>query len=157
MHGSSIVYAVKEFISSPHFVILANRVIIDGNPNCILPPIAHAILVYSRMFSQIGCCVLFISHLLLLKVRSFIFTQIVHKVMPLNNNHTHEFFFLLREVWNFWAKYPICQSRGFHKPTYHGFPFMMLLTLMDKSHTLLATLWSQHMYAMGCNIPTMHA
>lgn len=71
----------------------------------------HAGLAYSSKLCQRIYCVFSTSHLVLLEVRSFLSTQMLHKVRPLHNNPTLDI--LLSDVGILLPKIPCCQSRGF--------------------------------------------
>ena len=95
MHGYGIIHMIKEFASSPHVIIVLNRIHIDCFSASFLA-MSHAILAYARRPCHIIRFVFWASHLLLLKVRSFLSIQMLHIVIPLSKNQILEH--LLSEV-----------------------------------------------------------
>lgn len=111
--------------------------------------IPNVILAYSSIFCQMISYAFFASHLVLVKVRSFMSIQMVHMVMPLNISWTLKV--LLSEVGNFLPRIPCCQWRDLHGPFCLSFAFMMLMTPMEEvscSPCNPTTLLSQNLCAI---------
>ena len=70
-----------------------------------------------------------LTYLVLLKVRSFLSTQVVHNMVPRRSNRALESFLCVEGI--FLTKIPCCQSRDLQSPFGPGFAFMTLTTSME--------------------------
>ena len=154
MHGFCVVSVVEKLIPSPHMIIIVNHIIIDGELFCTHPRrIPRNFSVFKKVLPYDFLCPS-TSHLVLLKVKSFLLIHMVHKVILVNNNHTLKV--LLNEVRIFLPEFLCCQSRGLQGPFCPSCVIMVLRIPTEKSHPLLANLQSRNLCAMVFVVSTIH-
>ena len=90
MHGPSVISMIKEFVATSNLVILTKCIIIDGS---LLRFLAHLCPCNSSIFKYIlpiVCYIFSFLHLLLLNVRSFLSTKMVHSARTLRRSQILE-------------------------------------------------------------------
>ena len=112
MHGFSVISMVEEFFFPHTLLYLSIGTLYMVAFSTSLQVISQSILTYPRILCQIVPCIFFSSHLLWLKMRSFLSTQMVQRVIPCSKSQILET--LLNAKRNFLTKNACCQSSGFH-------------------------------------------
>jgi hypothetical protein len=155
MCGSSTrIPMIEELVTSPHFIVIPRWVRID----C---------LFVNLLFSNVPChpCVfeepllyhlvsLLASHLLLLNVRSFLFTQIAQSVMPLSRSQFLEN--LLKWGRNFLNKYPMLPIQWFPRPLLSWPSFHCVDNSDGEIPCFVGHLQSQNLCVMVSSMFAMH-